>query len=233
MARRVCAVVGAGPGNGAAFARRFAAEGYQVALLARNEARLKSLAEEVPGSLAVPCDVASSASVASAFAHVLAALGPVDTLIYNAGNYVMGGVSETDAACLEQCFRVNAVGCLNAVRQVVEGMRARGRGEIVVIGATASRRGAAGSLPFAAAKAGQRVMVESMARELSPRGIHVSYVVIDAAIDSPLMRKVFPSRTEESFAKADDIAASVAHLVQQPRSAWTFELDLRPYLESW
>jgi NADP-dependent 3-hydroxy acid dehydrogenase YdfG len=226
-------VVGAGPGNGAAFARRFAAEGYQVALLARNEARLKSLAEEVPGSLAVPCDVASSASVASAFAHVLAALGPVDTLIYNAGNYVMGGVSETDAACLEQCFRVNAVGCLNAVRQVVEGMRARGRGEIVVIGATASRRGAAGSLPFAAAKAGQRVMVESMARELSPRGIHVSYVVIDAAIDSPLMRKVFPSRTEESFAKADDIAASVAHLVQQPRSAWTFELDLRPYLESW
>lgn len=230
---RVCAVVGAGPGNGAAFARRFAADGYRVALLARNEARLQGLADEVEGSLAVSCDVSSSASLASAFERIVTELGPVDTLIYNAGNYVLGGVNETDAACLEQCFRVNAVGCLSAVRQVVKGMRERARGEIVVIGATASRRGAAGGLAFAAAKAGQRVMVESMARELSPQGIHVSYVVVDAIIDSPLMRKVFPSRTAETFARADDIASSVAHLVQQPRSAWTFELDLRPYLETW
>ena len=233
MSKRVCAVVGAGPGNGAAFARRFAADGYRVALLARNETRLQGLAAEVAGSLAVSCDVASSEFVSSAFARIVKELGHVDTLIYNAGNYVMGGVSETDAACLEQCFRVNASGCLNAVRQVVGAMRERGHGEIVVIGATASRRGAAGGLAFATAKAGQRVMVESMARELSPRGIHVAYVVVDAVIDSPLMRAVFPTRTEETFAKADDIAATVAHLVQQPRSAWTFELDLRPYLEKW
>jgi NAD(P)-dependent dehydrogenase (short-subunit alcohol dehydrogenase family) len=112
-------------------------------------------------------------------------------------------------------------------------MKKRSSGAIVVIGATASRRGAKGALPFAAAKGGQRLMVEAMARELSPQGIHVSYVVIDAVIDSLFMRTVFPCRSADGFARPEHIAGVLANLVAQPSSAWTFELDLRPHVEAW
>jgi NAD(P)-dependent dehydrogenase (short-subunit alcohol dehydrogenase family) len=195
--------------------------------------RLTARAREVPGATAIVCDVTRKDSIVAAFAQVERELGPVDALVYNAGNYVRGGVEDTAGEKLEDCFRVNAVGCLYAVQQVISGMRERSRGSIIVIGATASRRGAAGVLPFAAAKGGQRLMVESMARELSPLGIHVAYVVIDAVIDSLFMRAVFPCRSAESFAQPEHIASSVAHLVAQPRSAWSFELDLRPHLEKW
>lgn len=231
--QRVCAIVGAGPGNGKAFAERFTRDGFRVALLARNESRLRTLARDIPGSVAVGCDVTSGDSVTAAFNYVERELGPVDTLIYNAGNYVRGGVQDTDPQRLEECFRVNAVGCLRAVQHVVPGMKKRSSGAIVVIGATASRRGAKGVLPFAAGKGGQRLMVEAMARELSPQGIHVSYVVIDAVIDSLLMRTIFPCRSAAGFAQPDHIASALAQLVAQPSSAWTFELDLRPHVEKW
>ncbi|MEY4511392.1 MAG: hypothetical protein RLZZ450_3514 [Pseudomonadota bacterium] len=231
--QRVCAVVGAGTGNGKAFARRFTRDGFRVALLARDERRLRALANEVPGSLAVPCDLTQAESVRAAFQAIERELGSVDTLIYNAGNFVRGGVEDTDAERLEDCFRVNAVGCLRAVQQVLPAMKKRSCGAIVVIGATASRRGSKGTLPFAAAKGGQRLMVEAMAKELSPQGIHVSYVVIDAVIDSLFMRTVFPCRSADGFAQPEHIADALAQLVGQPRSAWTFELDLRPHVEKW
>lgn len=231
--RPVCAIVGAGEGNGAAFARCFAAAGHQVALMARDAERLRSLAEQQSGSLALPCDLSQPPSVEAAFARLAQQLGPVETLIYNAGNYVRGGVESTSPEQLEASFRLNAVGCLVAVQQVVKDMKRRGSGSIVVIGATASLRGKEGSLPFAAAKAGQRIMVQSMARELGPHGIHVAYVVIDAVIASPRMRLLFPCRSGDAFAQPDDIATAVLQLVQQPRSAWSFELDLRPHLEKW
>lgn len=233
MPQKVCAIVGAGPGNGKALALRFAQDGFRVALMARDEKRLTALAREVPGGLAVGCDVTRKESIVAAFTRVERELGAVDTLLYNAGNYVPGGVENTQADGLEACFRVNAVGCLHAVQQVVSGMRKRADGAIIVIGATASRRGSAGVLPFATAKAGQRVMVESMARELWPLGIHVAYVVIDAVIASLRMRAVFPCRSSEAFAQPEHIASTVAQVVAQPRSAWTFELDLRPHLEKW
>lgn len=231
--QRVCAVVGTGPGNGKAFAERFTRDGYRVALLARDEKRLRALARDLPGSVAVECDVTSGESIAAAFASIERELGSVDTLIYNAGNYVRGGAQDTDPQRLEDCFRVNAVGCLRAVQQVLPAMRERSNGAIVVIGATASRRGAAGVLPFAAAKGGQRLMVEALARELAPQGIHVGYVVIDAVIDSLLMRALFPCRPAAAFAKPEHIADAVAQLVAQPASAWSFEIDLRPHLEKW
>ena len=233
MSQGACVVMGAGKGNGAAFARKFVSEGRRVAVLARDEKRLAGIAAEVGDCLAVSCDVTREESIGAALDRVESELGPLQTLLYNAGNFVPGNVDSTESGLLEYCFRVNVVGCLNAVRRAAKGMRARGRGEIVVIGATASRRGAAGALPFAAAKAGQRAMVESMARELGPLGIHVAYVVIDAVIDTPVMRAFFAGKPDEFFAKPDDIAESVAHLVAQKRSAWTFELDLRPYIERW
>ena len=230
---KVCAIVGAGPGNGKALAQRFAADGYRVALLARNEQRLAAFARELPGALPVACDVTKAESIAAAFSRISRELGQVETLVYNAGNYMRGGVESTALAQLEECLRINAIGCLAAAQQVVPDMRQRGAGAIIVIGATASRRGSAGVLPFAAAKAGQRVMVESMARELWPQGIHVSYVVIDAVIDSPFMRALFPCQAADAFARTEHIARSVAFLAAQPRSAWTFEVDLRPHVEKW
>ncbi len=226
----VCAIVGVGPGNGAAFARRFHAAGHRLALIARSQPQVGSLAEELDGAHAFACDATSAADVATTFARIEAELGAVDVLIYNAGNAVLGALATTRTDQLEQALRVNVVGCLLAAQQVVPGMRRRGGGHIVVIGATASRRGAAGMLPFAAAKAGQRNLAESLARELGPAGIHVAHVVIDGMIDSPAMRRLFPDR--QLLAPAA-IADSVFALASQPRSAWSFELDLRPAGEQW
>jgi NAD(P)-dependent dehydrogenase (short-subunit alcohol dehydrogenase family) len=232
MADKVCVIVGAGPGNGRALLERFAREGYQVAVMARDRMRLEALARAVPGSLALACDVTRLESIDAAFAQVARELGPVDTLLYNAGSYVRGGV-DTELARLEECLRVNTLGCLATVQQVVPAMRKRGGGAIVVVGASASRRGLSGVLPFATAKGGQRLMVEALARELGPQGIHVAYLVIDAVIDSPLMRALFPCRSADGFARPEHIASAVAQLVAQPRSTWTFELDLRPHVEKW
>jgi NADP-dependent 3-hydroxy acid dehydrogenase YdfG len=229
---KVCAIVGAGAGNGAAFARRFAKDGYGVALLARDEVRLRALSDTIPSSTAVVCDATRPTAIAEAFGRV-AQLGPVHTLIYNAGNFVLGSVDATDPATLEDAFRLNCSGCLAAVQQVLPGMRDRGSGQIIVIGATASLRGAAGALPFATAKAGQRVMAQAMARALGPCGIHVAYVVVDGVIDMPTTRQFFKDKPDAFFMQPDAIADAVAHLVLQERSAWTFELDLRPYAERW
>ena len=228
----LCVVVGAGPGNGAALGRRFARAGRRVALLARDVGRLESLAAEIPGSAAIGCDATDPDSIAQAFARI-AALGLVDTLIYNAGNYVLGSVRDTDPGVLETAFAINCTGCLRSVQHVLPAMIERAAGAIVVIGATASRRGAAHTLPFATAKAGQRIMAESMARTLGPLGIHVAYVVIDGAIDTPVMRALLPTQADDFFLRADDIAEAVFQLTQQARSAWSFELDLRPYTEHW
>ena len=229
MADKLCAIVGAGPGNGAAFARRFADAGYRVALLARDRQRLETLAHGIPGAVAVPCDVTDEVAIAQAFAP----LGSVDTLIYNAGNFVLGTVHDTRPQVLDDAFAVNCTGCLLAVQRVMPGMLARGSGTIIVIGATASRRGGAGALPFATAKAGQRVMAESMARALGPLGIHVAYVTVDGVIDTPDTRLLFSTQPDEFFLHADAIARTVFHLAEQSRAAWTFELELRPFGERW
>lgn len=232
MTGNVCAIVGAGPGNGAAMARHFASAGYRVALLARGRHRLESLASTIAGAVAVPCDVTDEVAIARAFAQV-SELGRLDTLIYNAGNFVLGTVHDTRPQALEGAFALNCTGCLLAVQRALPGMLARGSGTIIVIGATASRRGSAGALPFATAKAGQRVMAESMARALGPLGIHVAYVTVDGVIDTPDTRLLFSTQPDEFFLQADAVARTVLHLAEQPRSAWTFELELRPFGERW
>jgi NADP-dependent 3-hydroxy acid dehydrogenase YdfG len=225
--------VGAGPGNGAALARRFAERGDRVALVARDEQRLRAIAREIPRTIAVRGDVTDERSLAAAFAEIGAALGPVDTLVYNAGNFVPGSIEETNVETLEGAFRVNCSGCLRAVQHVLPGMLERGCGTIVIVGATASRRGAAMALPFAAAKSGQRAMAESMARALGPRGIHVAYVVVDGVVDTEATRAFFADRPDSFFMKPDAVANAIADVARQERSAWTFELDLRPFEERW
>ncbi|MCI0399877.1 MAG: SDR family NAD(P)-dependent oxidoreductase [Gammaproteobacteria bacterium] len=231
--RPVCAVVGVGPGNGAAFARKFAAEGYKVALLARNEDFLAVLEEQIDSARAYQCDVTDLHGMQDVFDRIKVDLGPVEVLIYNAGAGEFTNFDKTTATGFERAWRVNALGCLVASQQVVPDMRSRGHGNIVIIGATASFRGGANFLPFASAKAAQRSLAQSMARLLGADKIHVSYVIIDGVIDLVRTRKSMPDKPDEFFMSPDHIAESVYFLTRQPPSAWTFEIDLRPFKEKW
>ena len=233
VGKPVCAIVGVGPGNGAAFARRFADAGYAVALLARSEGFSSALARELPDARAFPCDAADPASVQHAFGTLQAQMGSVEVLLHNAGSGVWGTVEEVSAADFEQAWRVNALGGLVAAQQVIPGMKAAGRGAIVIVGATASRRGTARAAAFAAAKAAQRSVAESMARHLWPSGIHVALLVIDGVVDLPRTRAAMPEQPDTFFVKPADIAETVLHVVQQTRSAWSFEVEARPFAERW
>lgn len=233
MSRPVCAIPGAGPGLGASLARRFADAGYGVAVMARDAGRLEDLAAGIDGARAYACDVTDAADVARAFDAVAADLGSVTTLLYNAGNAVFGGVDEVSPEDFEAAWRVNALGLFHCTRQVLPAMRENGDGRILVTGATASRRGGARFAGFAAAKAAQRSLAESMARQLGPEDIHVALAIIDGVIDTPRTRQMMADRPDDAFLDPDAIAEAYLHVAQQPRSAWTFELDLRPHAENW
>jgi len=233
QARPVCVVVGVGPGNGEAFARRFAAEGYAVALLARRSTLTARLASELPGARAYTCDVTDSASVTGAFSSVREELGPVDVLIFNAGQGVWGHIESVSAQDFEQAWRINTLGLFLTAREVIAGMKSRGSGNIVVIGATASRRGVAGTAAFAPAKAAQRSLAESMARHLGPSGVHVSLIIVDGIVGSPQTRAAFPDRKDDDFVNPDAVAATAIALTRQHRSAWSFEVEARPFSEKW
>lgn len=229
----VCAVVGVGAGNGAAFVRRFSAEGYDVAMLARSEDVMRGLAAELPSATSFPCDIGDAASVASTFATIEADLGPVDTLIYNAGKGVWGSAEEVTPQDFEAAWRVNTFGTYLVARAVLPAMKARGRGDVVIIGATASRRGGVRAAAFASAKSGQRALAESLARAYGPAGIHVALIVVDGIVDEPLMRARFADKPDHFFVKPDDIADTAVMLTRQRRSAWSFEVEARPYGETW
>ncbi|MGF1466787.1 MAG: SDR family NAD(P)-dependent oxidoreductase [Sandaracinaceae bacterium] len=229
----VCAVMGVGPGNGAAFARRFAKEGYAVGLMARNEQYLTELASEIEGAKPFPCDATDPGAIASAFARVSTELGDVDVLLYNAGSGTFGTFDDVDADALERAWKINTRGLFQSAKAVVPAMRAKGTGQIVITGATASLRGGARFAAFAQAKAAQRSLAQSMAKHLGPDGIHVSLVIVDGMIDLPRMRTMMPDAPPERFLQPDAIADAVWHLTRQHPSAWTFELDVRPNVEAW
>src|SRR5580658_9724779 len=226
--KRVCVVVGVGPGNGAALARRFAAGGYAVALLARRTEFTQKLALDLPGAKAYACDVGDSASVDRAFAAIREDLGEADVLVYNAGSGVWGNVEEVSAADFEASWRINTLGALLASKQVIPAMKRAKSGSIVFIGATASRRGNVKTAAFAPAKAAQRSLAESMARHLWPSGIHVSIVIVDGAVDLPGTRQRMQEKGDSFFIKPDDVAETVFHLTTQRPSAWSFEVEARP-----
>ncbi|HSN27021.1 MAG TPA: SDR family oxidoreductase [Kofleriaceae bacterium] len=229
--RPVCVVVGVGPGNGAAFARRFSRDGYAVALLARDEAHTAPLVRELPEARAYACDAGDPASIARAFAAIRDELGAPRVVVYNAGTGVFGSFDDVSAADLEASWRVNTLGLFAVAKEVVPGMD--GGGAIVIVGATASRRGGAKTAAFAQAKAAQRALAESLARHLWPKGVHVALIVIDGVVDLPRTRARMPDKPDAFFVAPEDVAATAAFLVAQPRSAWTFELEARPFGETW
>ena len=233
MHEGVCVITGVGPGTGSALARRFAADGYRVAMLARDAQRLALLASEIPGAAAFPIDVADLDALRSVLARVRGELGEPSVLLHNAVAGGFGSFESVTPEALEQRFRVNVTSLLVLAQELAPAMIAAGRGAIVATGNTSAWRGKAAFAGFAPTKAAQRNLAESLARSLGPRGVHVAYVVIDAVIDLPWTRKAFPDRPDDFFIRPAGISDAVHHLVHQERSAWTFELDLRPFGESW
>ncbi|HYO53931.1 SDR family NAD(P)-dependent oxidoreductase [Archangium sp.] len=224
---KVAAVVGVGPGLGAALARRFAREGYAVGLLARSESNLHPVRQELEkagGRAGIyTADAADAASLGSAFARLRTELGAPEVCIYNAGSYKVAGVLELTPEQLESSWRIGCLGGFLMAREAVPAMLERGRGTLLFTGATASLRGTARFAAFAVSKFGLRALAQSLARELGPRGIHVAHVVIDGMIDtgSGTATKLSP----------DAIAETYWQLHRQDASAWTQELDLRPATE--
>ena len=230
MAKPVCAVVGVGPMNGASFARRFVAEGYSVALLSRKTDYSDKLAAEIGSAKAYACDVTDPSAVEAAFAAVRAELGEVDVVVYNAGSGVWGNIEELSAADFEQTWRINTMGAFLVAKQVIPSMKERGSGTIVFIGATASLRGKPFTTAFAPAKAAQRSLAQAMARHLWPSGVHVALIIVDGGI-KPVDAGSNTDAPENL--NPDDIATTAYFLSQQPRSAWSFEVDVRPSRENW
>ena len=233
MTKPVCAVVGVGPGNGAAFARRFSSEGYAVALLARSTKLSEELAATLPDSRAYACDVTDPNAIEQAFSAIRNDLGEVDTLLYNAGSGVFGDIEQVSADDLETAWRINTLGSFLAARQVIPAMKKAQKGNIIFTGATASLRGGANFAAFASAKAAQRNLAQSMARHLGSSGIHVALLIVDGMIDLPRTRQMMPDAPDERFLNPDDIAETVFNISQQKPSAWSFETDVRPYTEKW
>ena len=233
MTKPVCAIVGIGPGNGAALARRFAAAGYAIAMMSRQTDLSAQLAAELGDARAYACDVADAASVAGAFERTRGDLGDVDVLVFNAGSGTWGTIEEISPEAFEAAWRVNALGLLLSAQQVIPAMKRKGAGGIVVIGATASRRGMPRTTAFAPAKAAQRSLAEAMARHLWPAGIHVALIIIDGVIGLERTRMAMPDKPDDFFVEPDDIAETVFWLTQQSRSAWSFEVEARPFAEKW
>ncbi len=229
----VALITGVGPGTGAALARRFAEGGYQVAMLARNAERLDKLAAEIDGAHAFPVDVADPTALDAAIGRVEAELGAPKIVVHNAVGGAFGSFRDIDPAVLARNFEVNVMALLHLARRVAPAMVAVGEGAIIASGNTSALRGRANFAGFAPTKAAQRILAEAIARDLGPKGVHVAYVVIDAVIDLAWTRKRWPEAPDDFFIKPADIAAEIFHVAHQPRSAWSFNVEVRPFGETW
>jgi NAD(P)-dependent dehydrogenase (short-subunit alcohol dehydrogenase family) len=230
MAKDVALIVGVGPGLGAALARRFAQGGLAVAVAARRVDALSELAREI-GGRAYACDATEEDSVGQLFAAVERDLGRPTVVVYNAGAFSPGSVLEIDAAEFERCWRALCLGGFLVGQCAARGMVEAGRGTILLTGATASLRGGARFANLAVGKFGLRALAQSMARELGPKGVHVAHIVIDGQIRSERYAELEKQRPADGLLDSDAIAEAYWHLHMQARSAWTLEIDLRPWVE--
>jgi NAD(P)-dependent dehydrogenase (short-subunit alcohol dehydrogenase family) len=221
-------IVGAGTGLSASLARTFAKSGMRVALAARTVDKLSGLAQET-GARRYACDASNRAQVDKLFADLDAAPAAPDVVVYNPSYRSRGPLIELDPAEVEKAIAVTAFGGFLVAQAAAKRMLLRGHGAILFTGASASVKGYPQSAPFAMAKFALRGLAQSMARELSPQGIHVAHFVIDGGIRSA--RRAEPADRPDSLLDPDAIAASYLHVLNQPRSAWTHEVELRPWVE--
>ena len=234
MADRVCFITGVGGGTGEATARRFAQDGYRVAMLARKPDLIEPLSKELEGSRAFVCDVADLDHLMEVCDMVHQEMGSPHVVIHNAARGNFTPFLETEPENFEKNFRVNATVLLYLARAFAPAMIDRGSGVIIATGNTSAMRGMPNFALFAPTKAAQRILAQSLARDLGPKGIHVAYVLIDAAIDAPWTRNRFwPEKPNEFFAQPAEIADEIYHVAHQGRSTWSFDVEIRPFHETW
>lgn len=239
--RKAGLVVGAGDALGGAVARRFAREGYRMAVARRNAGKLEPLVEAIRAeggtARAFGVDARREEQVVALFERVEEEIGPLEVLVFNVGGNVRFSILEMTAQKYFKTWEMAAFSGFLCGREAARRMVGRGRGTIVFTGATASLRGGSGFSAFAGGKAALRMLAQSMARELGPKGIHVAHVVIDGAIDTEFTRERIPEhealRERQGILDPDHIAENYWRLHVQPRDAWTHELDMRPWIETW
>ncbi len=239
--KRSILVVGAGDATGGAIARRFAREGLIACVTRRTAEKVAPLVDQIraDGGAAhgFGSDARKEEAVIQLVADIERDIAPLEVAVFNVGGNVRFGITETTERVYRKVWEMGAYAGFLFGREVAKAMLPRGRGTILFTGATASMRGGVGYAAFAGAKHALRALSQSMARELGPQGIHVAHVVIDGAIDTPFIRDMFPERyalkDRDGILNPDAIAEAYWQLHRQPRSAWTHELDLRPWIESW
>ncbi|QTN20386.1 SDR family NAD(P)-dependent oxidoreductase [Brevundimonas sp. AJA228-03] len=238
-----CLIVGAGDGVGSAIARAFAREGLAVCITRRPrnldqlEAVAASIRSEGGEAHAFGVDARVEAEMIALIDRIEAEIGPLQVVVFNIGANVRFSVIDTTAQVYSKVWEMAALSGFFTGREAARVMAPRGKGTILFTGATASMRGGAGFSAFAGAKAALRQLAQSLAREMGPRGIHVAHVVVDGMIDGVFARSIAPDiqtlLDEDAILKPDEIARNYVWLHNQQRSAWTFELDLRPWKETW
>jgi len=243
MSDKICVVTGVGEATGASIVKRFARDGFSVAMIARNEKRLQRLESEIENSRAFPCDLGDEIELKRCIANIKSDMGSPEILIHNAVSASFDHFLEGDPSSLEKNFKVNTMALLHLARELAPAMIDAGTGTIIVTGNTAALRGIPTYALFAPTKAAQRILAQSLARDLGPKGIHVAYVIIDAAINAPWLGPERPfwleapdhwaDKPEDYFANPTAIADEVFHVAHQHRSTWSFDVELRPYGESW
>jgi short-subunit dehydrogenase len=232
VATPLCFVTGVGPGTGAAIAQRFAAGGYRLAVNARNAERLEALTAGLPDVHLLPGDLADPTARTDVTAQLLT-LGVPSVVINNAVGGTFGTYLEIDPADLARNFTINVGAVLDLARTLIPPMIEAGGGAFLATGNTSAYRGKPKFAGFAPTKAAQRILLESIGREVGPSGIHVGYIAIDAVIDLSWTRKLAPEKPDDCFCQPADIADEVFRIAQQPRSAWSFDSMIRPFGEPW
>jgi NAD(P)-dependent dehydrogenase (short-subunit alcohol dehydrogenase family) len=233
--------IGAGDAIGSAIVRAFAERGLTVCAARRNAERLEPLVAEMQNAghsvHAFSCDARKEEAVSALFANIEASIGEIDVVVFNVGANVPMGILETDSRKFFKIWEMACFAGFLAGREAARYMCNRERGTIIFTGATASVRGAAGFAAFASAKHGLRAVAQSMARELGPKNIHVAHVVIDAAVDTQWINENVPEsaalKLKDGIVDPDSLAQNYVMLYGQPRNSWTFELDIRPWIERW
>lgn len=233
MEKPLCIIAGVGPGNGLAFCNKFRKKGYRTAILARDLERLKEYSQHDEDISPFACDLSDPDAIKATLAQIVSTLGIPEVVIYNAGSGLMGTAMDVSEEDFEGAWKINALGLLTVAKAVAPLMIENGGGCILVTGATASLKGGAQFAAFSSAKAAQRNLAQSLARSLGSQGVHIALVIIDGVIDIPRTREWFTDKPDSFFLQSDAIAETYYNLSQQTRSAWTFEVDLRPHTETW
>ena len=239
--KKAILVVGAGDATGGAIARRFAREGYVACVTRRQTDKLGPLVKQIQAeggrAHAFGSDARREDEVVKLFAQIESDIAPIEVAVFNIGANVRFGIAETTARVYHKVWEMGCFAGFLVGREAARVMLPRKRGSIFFTGASASLRGRAGFAAFAGAKHGLRALAQSMARELGPQGIHVAQIIVDAAIDTEFIRETFPERyalkEREGIVDPEAIAENYWQLHLQPRNAWTHEMDLRPWIETW